>query len=186
MRNLIRFVAFISIFVAQVQVAHAIALEAKEVLFVNSISRFFDTKPEGTSLKQLEEALRSENPCIKGIGAAILYKHFGKPFRRVFFSAFTLKPDIGNYQIEKRKFVKIENVDKILEGFAPALSRLKDERARRIFLFFHFRQIDLWLIGQSGEKLSLAVFYRISALDSLFGPAVDVVKLANQADQLKK
>lgn len=162
------------------------SLVEKEVLFLNSIGRFLDAKPEGQSMKMLEKALLSKNPLLKGVGSLILYRHFGRQFKRVFQTSFTLNGKVDAYQREERKFVRLENVNKILESLEPALARLDDDRLRRLFLFFHFRHIDLCLIGRSGEQLSLAVFYRISSLDSVFGPGVDVMRLTDLIDSREK
>lgn len=186
MKKLIKLVLFLLCVFAPVQNAFAVTLTPTEVLYLNSIGRFIDTKPEGSSIKQLERALKSSNLCVKGIGSLILYKHYGRAFRRVFLTSFTLNQEIGKFARKDRKYIKLENVNKILEAFAESLSRLKDERIRRLFLFFHFRSIDLWLVGKSGEKLSMAVFYRISSLESVFGPGVDVTKLLTKSDSLKK
>lgn len=182
MKNLIRFVIILALLFFAVNPSEALSLDAKEVLFLNSIGRFLDAKPEGQAMKQLEQALRSKNPFVKGVGALILYRHFGRQFKRVFKTSFTTNPRVDEFIKEERKFVRLGNVNKILEDLEPALTRLKDDRLRRLFLFFHFRHIDLWLIGQSGEKLSLAVFYRISSLDSVFGPGVDVIRLSASMD----
>lgn len=160
----------------------ALGLEAKDVLLINSISRFIDLKPEGKAIKSLEMALKSENPCVKGLGALILYKHFGRQFSRVFLTSFTLNTKVDNFDRQERKLMMMEGVNQVLADLETSLVRIFDDRVRRIFLFYHFRHIDLWLVGQSGEKLSLAVFYRISSLDSVFGPAIDAIKLAAKAD----
>ncbi|MEW6713402.1 MAG: hypothetical protein AB1403_26510, partial [Candidatus Riflebacteria bacterium] len=161
-------------------------LESHEVLFLNSLARFLDVKPEGKALKPLENALRSKNPCVKGVGALILYRHYGRQFKRIFETSFTLNRDIDKFEQEPRKLIKLQSVNLILADLENALGRLKDDRLRRLFLFFHFRQIDLWLLGGSSEKLSMASFYRISSLDSVFGPSVDVIRIAGRCDRIEK
>lgn len=186
MKKLIRVVVCFFMILFCSASASAISLNSEELRFVNRISRFLDVKPEGASLKMLEKALKSESPFVKGLGAVILYKHYGRSFKRVFHTAFTLNRNIDEFEREDRKFIRLENVNKILENFNQSLGNITDERARRLFLFFHFRHIDLWLVGQSGEKLSMPIFYRISSLESVFGPGVDVIRLSAELDNLKK
>ncbi len=186
MKNLIKILMCFLLLNFSVGKTYALSLVEKEVLFLNSISRFLDSKPEGQPMKLLEKALVSKNPLVKGLGSLILYRHFGRQFKRIFQTSFTLNSKIDAYRREERKFIKLENVNKILENLEPALTRLNDDRLRRLFLFFHFRHIDLWLVGRSGEQLSLAIFYRISSLDSVFGPGVDVRQLADLIDSREK
>jgi hypothetical protein len=184
MKNLFKIVVCLAVFVLSSPCLFSLTLEADELLYLNSISRFIDNKPEGTAVKRLQKSLKSDNPCVKGVGALILFKHFGRPFKRVFKNSFTLNQDIDEFTTEERKFIRLANVNYILEQFSEPLGRITDERVRRIFMFFHFRSIDLWLLGASGEKLSMAVFYRISALAAAFGPKVDSIALAASTDKL--
>lgn len=186
MKNSIKTVLLFGLLFLLPSPVSALGLDAKEVLLLNSISRFLEIKPEGQAMKPLEQTLRSKNPCVKGVGALILYRHYGRQFKRVFQNAFTLNQNIDAFEVSERKFVKLENVKKILTGIEPSLTKLKDDRLRRLFMFFHFRHLDLWLIGKSGEKLSMAVFYRIAALESVFGPGVNVIRLASETDSWKK
>ncbi len=185
MKNLIKL--FILMFMlSSLSPVFSLTLESHEVLFLNSLARFLDVKPEGKALKPLENALRSKNPCVKGVGALILYRHYGRQFKRIFETSFTLNRDIDKFEQEPRKLIKLASVNLILADLENALGRLKDDRIRRIFLFFHFRNIDLWLLGGASEKLSMASFYRISSFDSLFGSSVDVIKIADRCDRIEK
>jgi hypothetical protein len=185
MKNSIKVWAlFLLLFSISVSAVSGLTLNPEEVLYLNSISRFFDNKPEGEAIKRLEKSLNSSNPCVKGVGALILYKHFKNPFKNVFYTCFTLNSKIDDFDAEDKKFIRLSNVKRILDQFSDPLSRIKDNRVRRIFMFFHFRHIHLWLVGKSEEKLSLAEFYRISAIDSVFGPGVDVIKLVDGMDKL--
>lgn len=175
---------FVSFFL--VQPLYALSLEPHELLLVNSLSRFIDIKPEGKALRSLEKALKSENPCVKGLGAIILYRHFGRQFKRFFRTAFTLNHDIDNFIKQERKLIKLESVNKILEALEGPLNKIKDDRVRKLFLFFHFRNIDLWLLGKSGEKLSMSEFYRINSLGAIFGRDLDVIRLAGSCDVFGK
>ncbi len=184
MKNLFKTIVCLALFALISPCLFSLTLEADELHYLNSISRFIDVKPEGDAVKRLQKSLESDNPCIKGVGALILFKHFGRPFKRVFKNSFTLNQNIDKFKTEERKFILLANVNRVLEQFSGPLSRITDQRVRRIFMFFHFRSIDLWLLGASGEKLSMAVFYRISALDSVFGPRVDSIALAASTDKL--
>jgi len=123
-------------------------------------------------------AMQSENPALRGLAALILFRHYGESFRGQLLRNFTLNPAVDRFVAEKKVLVKIENVDRLLAGYSGLLARFKDERARRLFLFYHFREKQVYMLGESGEKLSLAAFYRIGLFEQSIGRRHDVIALA--------
>ena len=164
-------------------VLQAITLSEIETRLMNDISRYIDVKPEGQALSFFEHAIRSKSVALKGLASIIMARHYGRRFQAQFLRNFTLNPELDEYPQEKMVLVKLENVEKLLAAFRLSLEKLNDERVRRLFLFFHFRHKNVWLLGQAGEELSLAAFYRISVFNELLGATVDPIKLAAQADR---
>lgn len=165
--------------------AYALALQPDQVLLMNSMARYFDARPEGPALRELQAAIKSENPALRGLAAIVLYKHFGKRFQALLLRNFTLNLEIDQFKQEKSVLVKLNDVNKLLDSFSSAVNQLKDERVQRLFLFFHLRQKNVWLLSQSAERLSLAVFYRIGTFDGILGEKLDPIRLAALADKKK-
>jgi hypothetical protein len=53
MKNLFKIVVCLAVFVLSSPCLFSLTLEADELLYLNSISRFIDNKPEGTAVKRL-------------------------------------------------------------------------------------------------------------------------------------
>jgi len=165
--------------------AGAIELSEIETRLMNDISRYIDVKPEGQTLKFFEHAMRSNSVALRGLAAIIMTRHYGQRFQGLLLRSFTLNTENDSFAQEKKVLVRLENIDRLLKSFAPLLQKLDDERVQQLFLFFHFRHKNVWLLGKTGEELSLASFYRISVFSRFFGARTDVMKLAALAD-LKK
>lgn len=163
----------------------AITLNEIETRLMNDISRYIDLKPTGQALSFFEHAIRSKSVALKGLASIIMTRHYNKRFQPQFLRNFTLNPANDDFLQEKKVLVKLENANRLLAGFEGSLSKINDERVRQLFLFFHFRHKNVWLLGRSGEELSLASFYRISTFSIFFKENVDPIKLAAMAD-LKK
>jgi hypothetical protein len=163
--------------------ADALTLSEGEVRLLNSISRFIDQKPEGTALRLIESAMRSPNPSLPGLAALVLFKHYGENFRGQLLRHFTLNPEKDRFEAEKKVLVKIENIHRLLANFEGILKLLKDERVRQLFLFYHFRHKQLYMLGESGEQLSMALFYRTGLFEAILGHEHDAMALAAMADQ---
>lgn len=163
----------------------ALALTPIEIKLMNDISRFIDAKPEGQALRFFEHAIKSDSVALKGLASLILVKHYGRRFQALFLRNFTLNQANDNFAQDRKVLVKLANINRLLTGFDTSLLQLNDERVRRLFLFFHFRHKNVWMLGETGEELSLAVFYRISIFNSFFDEKVDVTRLAMQADVKK-
>jgi len=173
----------LSLLLAESAPIMALALSEHEVRMINGLCSFLDNKPEGAALRSIETAMKSENPALRGLAALILFRHYGESFRGQLLRNFTLNPAVDRFVAEKKVLVKIENVDRLLAGYSGLLARFKDERARRLFLFYHFREKQVYMLGESGEKLSLAAFYRIGLFEQSIGGRHDVIALAALADR---
>jgi len=163
--------------------AAAVTLSEPEVRMMNRISAYLDIKPEGQSLRQVETAMKSRNPVLRGMAALILFRHYGESFRGQLLRNFTLNQAVNHFAAEKKVLVKIENVERLLGGYHDLLTRFTDERARQLFLFYHFREKQVYMLGASDEKLSLAAFYRIGLFEQALGFRHDVIALAALADR---
>ncbi len=161
----------------------ALTLSQGEVKLMNGISVFIDHRPEGQSLRLIESAMKSSNPALRGMAALILFRHYGDSFRAQLLRNFTLNRNNDRFATEKKVLVKIENINRLLANFDELLQRFRDERARQLFLFYHFRHKQVFMLGASDEKLSLAVFYRIGLFEQVFAGKLDVLALAVQADR---
>ncbi len=162
--------------------AGAIELSEIETRLMNDISRYIDVKPEGQALKFFEHAIRSNSVALRGLAAIIMNRHYGQRFQGLLLRSFTLNTENDGFAREKKILVRLENTARLLKSFTPSLDKLDDERVRQLFLFFHFRHKNVWLLGKTGEELSLASFYRISVFSRFFGDKIDVMKLAALAD----
>ncbi len=163
----------------------AVALSEIETRLMNDISRYIDVKPEGQALSFFEHAIRSKSVALKGLASIIMARHYGRRFQAQFLRNFTLNPELDDFAREKMVLVKIENVEKLLATFRPSLEKLNDDRVRQLFLFYHLRHKNVWLLGRAGEELSLAAFYRISVFNQFLGENIDPIRLAAQADRRK-
>ncbi len=157
-------------------------LESKDILEINSISRFFEAPPQGIGLKYLSSALNSENLIVKGVAAGIFYKHFGKKFEKTFYNCMSLSLKKSKMDIGKRKIFKFEELGKILAMSREASKKIKHETAKELVEFFFFRKNNAWLVGTAGEKLSLASFARVKLLKSLLGQTFDPIELSKDID----
>ncbi|HAE41134.1 MAG TPA: hypothetical protein DCG57_21240 [Candidatus Riflebacteria bacterium] len=160
----------------------AISLTDKEVKLINSIAVFIDRKPEGRALRLIESAMRSSNVALRGMAALVLFKHYGESFRGQLLRNFTLNPANDSFAVEKTVLVKMENIDRLLATYAELMKSFKDERTRQLFLFYHFRHKQVFMLGSAGEQLSLAAFYRISLLENVLGASHDVTDVLIKAD----
>lgn len=163
--------------------ASALTMSEGEVRLLNGISHFIEQKPEGSALRLIESAMRSPNPSLRGLAAIILFKHYGGNFRAQLLRNFTLNPEKDSFAAEKKVLVKIDNINRLLANYDGLLKSLTDERARQLFLFYHFRHKQVYLLGNAGEKLSLAVFYRVGLFEAVLGQEHDAIELAMAADQ---
>ncbi|MBU1108567.1 MAG: hypothetical protein KKB51_17965 [Candidatus Riflebacteria bacterium] len=163
--------------------ANALTLNEGELRLLNGISRFIDQKPEGSALRLIESAMKSQNPCLRGLAAIILFKHYGESFCGQLLRNFTLNQEKESFEAENKVLVKIENVQRLLTNFDELLKRLKDERVRQLFLFYHFRHKQVYMLGAAGEQLSMAVFYRVGLFEAIIGHEHDAIGLAEMADQ---
>jgi len=163
----------------------AITLSEIETRLMNDISRYIDRKPEGQALSFFEHAIRSKSVALKGLASIIMTKHYKKPFQPQLLRNFALIPENDAFAQENKVMVRLENVNKLLTAFQPSLEKLHDERVRQLFLFYHFRHKNVWLLGRAGEELSLAAFYRISVFNEFLGDSIDPIKLAAITDRKK-
>ncbi|MDD3149111.1 MAG: hypothetical protein PHD82_17615 [Candidatus Riflebacteria bacterium] len=163
----------------------AIELSEIETRLMNDISRYIDVKPAGQALSFFEHAIRSKSVALKGLASIIMARHYSKQFRQQVLRNFTLNRANDDFIQEKKVLVRLENANKLLAGFEGAINKLEDERVRQLFLFFHFRHKNVWMLGRNGEELSLASFYRISTFSRFFNENIDPIKLGAMAD-LKK
>jgi hypothetical protein len=183
MKKSINILLLVLFFSAVANTGMALSLSAIEMLTMNNISRYLDLKPEGQSLRDLEHALQSENPALKGLASIILYKHHGRRFKALLLRNFTLNREIDAYAQDRPVMVRLGNLDRLLASFSEALKPIRDERLQRLFLFFHLRQKNVWMQGDTGERLSLAVFYRIGTFEMILGERFDPIRLAAAADK---
>lgn len=161
---------------------HALSLTSNEIKQLNDVSRFIDQKPEGQVLRIFERAIKSDSVALKGLASIILVKHYGKRFQGLFLRHFTLNPANDSFLQDKKVLIKLQHINKLLAEFNDSLKQFKDNRVRQLFLFYHFRHKNVWMLGQAGEELSLAGFYRISVFESIFDAKIDVIRLATVAD----
>lgn len=164
---------------------HALSLTRYEVKLLNEISRYIDYKPEGQVLRIFERAIKNESVVLKGLASIILVKHYGKRFQGLFVRNITMNQANDSFQQDKKILIKLQHINKLMAEFNNSLKQIRDTRVRQLFLFYHFRHKNVWMLGQAGEELSLAGFYRISVLESIFDAKIDVIRLAAVAD-LKK
>lgn len=150
---------------------------------MNGICVYLDRKPEGPALRPIEAAMKSSNPALRGLAALILFRHYGENFRAQLLRNFTLNQAIDRFVTEKRVLVKIENIERLLAGYQDLLEKFRDERTRRLFLFYHFRHKQVYMLGAADEKLSLAAFYRIGLFEQILGARHDAIALAAMADR---
>ncbi len=187
MKNLIKSLLAVTMLVAMLAAgparAVAVTLSESEVQMMNRISAYLDTRPEGPALRLIETAMKSRNPALRGMTALILFRHYGKDFRSLLLRNFTLNQAVDPFAAEKKVLVKIENVERLLGGYQTMLAKFRDERLRQLFLFYHFRQKQVYMLGASDEKLSLAAFYRIGLFEQTLGFRHDVIALAAAADR---
>ena len=184
MKSLIKRVllCFVVLFVAA-QPLTAVSLSPGEVIMVNSLARFIDVEPEGQGLLQLQAAMRLKNPVVSGLASAVLFKHFGRKFQKAFLRSFTLNQSVSDYESSDPTVVRLADVNKLLAGYDQPLTVIRDERVHKLFMFYHFRFKNVWLIGDFKEKLSLAAFYRISFFEQTFPRKFDSIRLAAQCDR---
>lgn len=164
---------------------YALTLQPDQVVMMNNMARYFDTRPEGPALRELQTAIKSDNPALRGVAAIVLYKHYGKRFQALLLRNFTLNPELDQFRQEKVVMVKLNDVNKLIDSFSTAVNQLEGERLQRLFLFFHMRHKNVWLLSESAERLSLAVFYRIGTFDGILGGKLDPIRLAALADKKK-
>lgn len=182
-KSLIAAVLLVNLLLAGASSAFAITLSEREVRLMNGISIFLDRKPEGPALRPIETAMKSSNPALRGLAALILFRHYGDAFRSQLLRNFTLNQSVERFAADKKTLVKIENVDRLLAGYQPLLEKFKDERVRQLFLFYHFRHKQVYMLGASEERLSLAAFYRVGLFEQILGASHDVIALASAADR---
>lgn len=171
--------AFFTLFSAS---AYALSLSADEAVLMNNIVKFVDTRPEGPGLRQIQLAVSSKNVALQGMASIVLFKHYGRRFQSRFLRSFTLNRRVGMFEQGKKILVKLGSLGKLLDPFNLSLQHLKDERARLVFMFCYFRNKNVYLLSESGEHLSMAVFYRISVFSAILGSNLDAIRLAEQAD----
>lgn len=187
MKNLIRqliFFIFTGILLSCTP-AFSISLSGEEVVLMNELKVYLDQRPEGNSIRLLQQSLKHKNPAVKGLVSLILYKHFGRKFRNLVLRNFTCNLEVDKFEQAERKLIRLEHVNKLLEAIQSNSKSFLDERLQKIFLFFHLRQKNVWLRGTSGEILSLAVFYRIAVFDHVFDSRHDPIRLSVLADSKK-
>lgn len=165
--------------------AFAISLSREEVVLMNELRAFLDQKPEGNSIRVLQQSLKHENPAVRGLVSLILFKNFGRKFRNLVLRNFTCNIEVDQFEQAERKLIRLEHVNKLLEAIQSNSGGFSDERLQKIFLFFHLRQKNVWLRGSSGEILSLAVFYRIAVFDQILESRHDPIRLSVMADSKK-
>jgi len=161
----------------------SITLSEREVRLMNGICGYLDSKPEGQDLRPIEAAMKSSNPALRGLAALILFRHYGDTFRSQLLRNFTLNQSVERFAADKKTLVKIENIERLLAGYQTLLEKIKDERARQLFLFYHFRHKQVYMLGASDEKLSLAAFYRVGLFEQILGERYDAIALASAADR---
>jgi hypothetical protein len=162
---------------------YALNLSKHELGILNRVSPYLDEKPQPKVTEILELFLNHENPAVRGLVSIILFKHFGKGYRAAFLDSFTLNAKIHKFKQKKHTLVKLKHIQVVLESLKEPLTKIEDERVRKMFLFFHFRHINLWLEGAAKEKVSMPVFYRISALKAILLDQQNIIELARQADK---
>ncbi len=160
----------------------AVSLTEVETRLMNDISQYIDIKPEGQALRFFEHAIKSDSAPLKGLAAIILDKHYQRRFHGLFLRNFTLNPAVEPFERDKKVLVKLENTNRLLAAYEGSLKGLRDERVRQLFLFYHFRHKNVWLLGTGGEELSLASFYRITVFNRILGESIDSIGLAARAD----
>jgi len=163
--------------------AVALTLSEREVRLMNGICGYLDHKPEGPALRPIEIAMKSSNPALRGLAALILFRHYGDTFRAQLLRNFTLNQSVERFAVEKKTLVKIENIERLLANYQVMLEKFKDERARQLFLFYHFRQKQVYMLGASDERLSLAAFYRVGIFEQILGTRYNAIALASAADR---
>lgn len=161
----------------------AVSLSDSEVRLMNGLAAFIDRKPEGQALRLIESAMKSQNPALRGMAAIILFKHYGENFRARLLRNFTLNSAKDSFVTEKAVFVRIENISPLLATYDKFLKNFNDERTRQLFLFYHFRHKQVYMLGESGEHLSMAAFYRIGLFEKVLGRQHDAIALAATADR---
>lgn len=144
------------------------AISSKDILVAKSYLKFIKQKPQGSYIKYLKLGLKSKTNLIRGLSSIILYKHFGNIYLPDLKRSFTLKKH-ADYQRNKRVLADIKNLQKILLKAKTSLKYLNKTILMQLGLFYHFRQKNIWLKTSTGEKLSLASFYRTSAFQMLIG-----------------
>lgn len=161
----------------------ALTLTPLEVEQMNLMAEYFDHRPEGTDLRELEAAIKSENPAVRGVAAVVLFKYYGNRFKGLLLRSYTLNQEVDAFKREKPVLVKLQAINKLIDSLSRSVNLLKDERLQRLFLFFHLRHKNVWMVGASAERLSMAVFYRISTFDELLGAKYEAIRLAALADR---
>ncbi len=184
MKNLIKTIVLCCavLFAAAAPLAAA-SLSPGEVIMVNSLSRFIDVKPEGQGLLQLQAAMRLQNPVVSGLASAVLFKHYGRKFQKAFLRSFTLNQSVFAFERSDPTVIRLADVNKLLANYDQLLTVIRDERVHKLFMFYHFRFKNVWLVGDFKEKLSLAAFYRISFFEQAFPGKFDSIRLAAQCDR---
>lgn len=185
MKNLIsRLIAFQFIFIFCVYLpAFSISLTGNDVKLLEKLKPYLDVKPEGAAIRELETALKNENPAVRGLVSLILYKNFGRRFRNLVLRNFTVNQEVERFEQSEIKLVRLEDVNKLLAAVLKNSSHFSDERLQKLFLFYHLRQKNVWLRSKNGEDLSMAIFYRIAVFDQLLTSKFDPIKLAAMADK---
>lgn len=182
MKKIVSFLLLLLVLPATLVAGSFVQVDQADVMLINSIARFIDMPPEGLGLTRLEQSLENTSPVIRGLAAIILFKHHKNTYIQPFLKAFTLNERLDDYHREGRTLIRLELLNKVMQPLEGLLLEISDERVRRLLLFYHFRHKNLWLVGGSGEKLSLALFYRISTFASILGQDIDVTALTAQAD----
>jgi hypothetical protein len=159
------------------------AFSAREILTINSLSRYIDSKPQSLGLKYLKSALKSNNSSIRGLAALIYFKYSGKGSYGLLKRNFTLNTEVSGYSKNKRSLVSLNKYDELKQLIEKDIIRIKDERVKAVARFFIFKTKNISLVGHSGEKLSLAKFHRIAALAKVLGQNFACIELANKLDK---
>ena len=156
---------------------------SREILTINSLSRYIDSKPQSLGLKYLKSALKSNNASIRGLAALIYFKYSGKGSYGLLKRNFTLNHEVSGFLKDKRSLISIKKYGALKKVIERDIRRIKDERVKAVVRFFIFKSKNISLIGNSGEKLSLAKFHRIAALAKILGRNSACIKLANKLDK---
>jgi len=166
--------------------AFSLALNREEVALMNELKVYFDQKPEGNTIRVLQQSLKHANPAVRGLVSLIFYKHFGRRFRNLVLRNFTCNREIDDFEQAEKIMIRLEHAGKLLEAILKKSDSFSDDRLQKIFLFYHLRQKNVWLRGRDGEALSLAVFYRIAVFEQLLDSKHDSIRLSAMADLKKK